>query len=703
VTHNHNLAAPHDVETGLPTPPSGHDLAAYRSRNLSLLIAASVMSMGCLIVSQFHFLAITGWLLLFAPFFVFTLVYYGISFVVNLGSRDFDHDGHSRLVDAWRPDRHPSLDVWLPICREDIAVLRNTWTHVARLRAAYPGAVTVYVLDDGDDPDCARMAREFGFDYSVRENRGWMRKAGNLRHGFAISRGTYVLILDADFAPRSDLPSQLIPYLEADPELGIVQSPQHFRTHDRQTWVERGAGAVQELFYRLVQVSRDRLDAAICVGSCAIYRRAALATNGGSTLIGHSEDVHTGFDLRRNGWGLRYVPIPLAAGLCPSGPDAFFVQQYRWCKGSMSLLGSRKFWVHRMRLRTRLCYLSGFCYYVHTAVAVLVVPVIPVVLLAFLPDRVRAVNYVLIYPSLLFNYAVFPAWHRCAFGLTAYTVRFLYGWSHLFALWDILRRRPMDWRPTGSGVARAVNRRFWTAVRLYSGGAAVLWLVLAAWRMVGIGPLAFSFLFGTGTMNAVIVGMALSSRKQAAHHEEARRADTATDSYGAHARRRARSVLMPNPGRAIGFAASLLAVIAMIGTVVAARSGSHLATSALGPVPVTTKPVPGATGGSRSPRIQPGVPSPSSAAPGTPQVAPTRNVPARVAFPVQAPTVPGSAVPHLPPPQPRDASPTPQASTSPSGIPTPTPTPTPTTDPTAGASASPTPSRSSATFPSSGP
>ena len=43
-------------------------------------------------------------------------------------------------------------------------------------------------------------------------------------------------------------------------------------------------------------------------------------------------------------------------------PDSFLAQQYRWCAGSMSLLGSRKFWAARMRWRTRCCYLSGFRY-----------------------------------------------------------------------------------------------------------------------------------------------------------------------------------------------------------------------------------------------------------------------------------------------------------------------------------------------------
>jgi cellulose synthase (UDP-forming) len=305
----------------------------------------------------------------------------------------------------------------------------------------------------------------------------------------------------------------MLPYLAADPSLGIVQSPQYFQVNKRQSWIERGAGAVQELFYRLVQVSRDRHDGAICVGSCAVYRREALKFNGGTTLIEHSEDVHTGFDLRRAGWGLRYIPIPLATGLCPPDPDSFLVQQYRWCAGSMSLLGSRKFWQTKMRWRTRCCYLSGFCYYVHTATFTFAAPIIPLTMLIFFPAHVKLINYVFILPSIIYNFAIFPAWHRCKFGPSAYMAKLLYGWSHVFAILDIFRRRQMSWQTTGNSRRKAGTRRIWIGIAAWNGSTSAAWVLLALWRANQYGAKNYAVLLFGGVFASVITAMALGSRR----------------------------------------------------------------------------------------------------------------------------------------------------------------------------------------------
>ncbi len=498
---------------GLPVAPSEAEKTGYADRNIALIIRTSLASFGALLISQFRFVflspAITYF---FLPFMIFTIVYYIISLCVNVRTRGFDLAAHHKLVASWQPVRYPSLDIFLPVCGEPLAVLHNTWAHVFELIRAYPGSSTAYVLDDGTDERVRMMAEDFGFSWIARPNRGWMKKAGNLRHGFACSSGEFILILDADFAPRPDMPIEMLPYFDRDPSLGIVQSPQYFRTRGRMSWMERGAGAVQELFYRLVQVSRDRHDGAICVGSCAIYRREALATNGGTTLIEHSEDVHTGFDLRRAGWALRYLPVPLAAGLCPSDPDSYLTQQYRWCAGSMSLLGSRKFWATRMRWRTRCCYVSGFCYYVHTALFTFAAPAIPLVMLILEPERVRLVNYIFIVPSIIYNLVVFPAWHRCRYGPEALMAKLLYGWAHFFALWDICRRKRMGWQATGGGKRKAGTRRIWVGVLVWNGGTGFAWVMLAVWRITRFGPV-FVPLLATGLLACAISCLALGARR----------------------------------------------------------------------------------------------------------------------------------------------------------------------------------------------
>ena len=169
------------------------------------------------------------------------------------------------------------MDVFLPVCGEPVDVVRNTWKYVAEMSDYYQGTVTAYVLDDSASPELKAMAREFGFAYATRPNRGWFKKSGNL----CLASRSLTATTSCSWTPISPrattCSTRPCPYMEADPDIGIVQTPQFFRITDDQTWVERGAGAVQELFYRSIQTARSRKGGAICVGSCAVYRRAALS------------------------------------------------------------------------------------------------------------------------------------------------------------------------------------------------------------------------------------------------------------------------------------------------------------------------------------------------------------------------------------------------------------------------------------------
>ena len=501
------------VRSGAPLPiPPGRreEKYCYVGRRMWILTLGSMISFPALVISQVAFIHLSPRLMLIMPFVAFTIFYYLVSLSVNAFSKEFDLDKHIALVAGWQPEKYPSVDVMLPVCGEPLEILHNTWRYVEAMLAHYPGEGRAYVLDDSGKPEVVALAAEFGFFCGTRENRGWFKKAGNLHYGLAQSSGEFALILDADFVPRYDMLDETLPYFIEDPKLGILQTPQFFRVIPGQTWVERGAGAVQELFYRVVQVSRQSRGGAICVGTNAMYRRAALDENGGTTLIEHSEDVHTGFDLRRLGWSLRYIPIALAAGICPEEIEPFYSQQYRWCSGSMSLLGSSKFWKMKMRPVTRLCYISGFFYYIHTALSTFFAPLIPIILCAFLPDHVKIVNYLLILPSLLYTMVIFPLWHRSPYRLSAWAVKMVYAWAHFFAIWDIFRGTPMGWQPTGAVIKKRKTRRLWTGVAIWGGGTALAWMGLAAYRMWTMNAPDFTLVFLTGVFYTLVVGRVLT-------------------------------------------------------------------------------------------------------------------------------------------------------------------------------------------------
>lgn len=64
---------------------------------------------------------------------------------------------------------------------------------------------------------------------------------------------------------RPEFLKETTPYFK-DRDVAILQTPQFFRYREEQTWVEKGAGVTQELFYRMVQVSY--VGVLCCFNSC---------------------------------------------------------------------------------------------------------------------------------------------------------------------------------------------------------------------------------------------------------------------------------------------------------------------------------------------------------------------------------------------------------------------------------------------------
>jgi cellulose synthase (UDP-forming) len=488
----------------LPAPPDDEEKASYAWRSLPYLTIALTFSAACVAATQVWYEAHNP--VLAAPFAAYTLlyvVYQAVSLPVNFTGRSFDLRAHELRVMSWHPRSYPAVDVFLPICGEPLSVLRNTWEGVAAMARAYQGRALIYVLDDGPSGDAEAMAGEFGFTYVRRPHPRERKKAGNLNYAFDRTGGEYIVIFDADFRPRPDFLAETLPYME-DRHVGIVQTPQFFRVSRQQTWVEKAAGATLEVFYRAVQTSRDRFGSALCVGSNAVYRRAALEPEGGFTLIPYAEDSHTGLDMRYHGYQLTYIPVVLAAGVCPATIDVFMRQQYRWCCGATSLIWARHMWRVPMPLRGRLPYIAGWLWNLTTAARTLILPLIPVTLLVFVPGEIRLRNVLLLIPAVITGTILYPLWHNTRWPPGTWPLAIAVGWAQALALWDYARGTVMSWQPSrGPGDA---TRRFRKAVLAWNGTLAMAWLSLAIWRLWQTGSGRFTAMALFGFVNAVIVG-----------------------------------------------------------------------------------------------------------------------------------------------------------------------------------------------------
>lgn len=487
----------------LPTAPSDAEKYAYlQPQRRSVVAVQTLVSVATSGVLTWFFLQHV----LLVPFVVVTAIniaYALVSFATGIRRRRVNLEHHLLKVAVWRPERHPSIDVFLPSAGEPLDVLDNTYAHVAALD--WPGVVKVLVLDDSARSDVRLLARRYGFVYHARPDRGRMKKAGNLLYGFDRSENDLIVVFDADFCPRPDFLSELVPYFD-DVEVGIVQSPQYFDSHGEMNWLQSAAGAVQEIFYRWVQPARDAADGAICVGTCALYRRSALVLSGGFAQIGHSEDVHTGVNLMKAGFRTRYVPVNVSAGLCPDNLQGFLSQQYRWCAGSMSLLRDTTFHAAPMTLAQRACFFTGFLYYISTGVTLFGGPLAAMVLVWFLPEEIWPYIYL---PLVAASWLVFAAWKSLLTGrwnLSVVRVQMFYSAAHALAIWHSIMGRTASWVPTGSAKEGKNGVPLSTKIsRLCLG-----WLVLAETALVvGVTRGALQFGLERFWLSIVLTGLAV--------------------------------------------------------------------------------------------------------------------------------------------------------------------------------------------------
>jgi Glycosyl transferase family group 2 len=493
----------------LPEPPDERDKASYAWRPRPIPAIALSISALPIVIAQFWLEFSHPALAIFAWCTTIYLAYQAVTIPMTLACRGFDAGAHSERVRRWQPARHPDVDICLPICGESLAVLRNTWAGVRELVDAYPGCAMPVVLDDGLSDEAREVSASYGFRYVRRPESRQLGKHGNLNYAFGLTASPLLVVFDADCRPRPDFLAQTLPYFD-DPAVGIVQTPRFARMAPRPTWVEQAAGPIAENFDRVAQVRADRFSAAVCLGSNVVYRRTALAAAGGFAPAAGGEAAHAALDVRRNGYRLKYLPLPLAAGAGPAGLQAFVRQQYRCCRGAMSVACSGQLWRLPMPGLARLPYLSGWLGNVVTALCALALPLLPVVVLAWLPGDIRTAYAMLLIPLLLAGLVLWPLWRGARVHPRSWPMSLARGWAQALVMWDFASGQ------LGSRLLAGAARRICRGITVWNGGLGLAWIALAGWRFAQAGSWPSAVAIALGLVYLVLVGRLILSANGAA-------------------------------------------------------------------------------------------------------------------------------------------------------------------------------------------
>jgi cellulose synthase (UDP-forming) len=251
-----------------------------------------------------------------------------------------------------------SVDVFVTVFDEPLQLVRRTVIGARAIR--YPHET--FVLDDGKRDEVRAMAEELGVGY-IRRDGTEHAKAGNLNHALSVTRGEFILQLDADHVPLPQMLDRLLGYF-TDARVAFVQSPHDFYNTDSFTHVVNDEGhrlwEENRIFFSLVQPGKDHHGASFFCGSCGILRRAALDEIGGFATQTVTEDMETSIALHGRGWQSRYHDETLAYGLAPASASQYHVQRLRWGTGSMQILRKMNpLWYPGLSWRQRLQYFSS--------------------------------------------------------------------------------------------------------------------------------------------------------------------------------------------------------------------------------------------------------------------------------------------------------------------------------------------------------
>src|SRR3954469_5218252 len=234
----------------------------------------------------------------------------------------------------------PRVTVQLPIFNE-MYVADRLIDAVCELD--YPAdLLEIQVLDDSTDETTSIAAlavrrhtlRGADIRYMHRVDRTGY-KAGALEAGLTEATGEFIAIFDADFIPGADFLHKTLPYLVADPKLGMVQARWGHINQDY-SLLTKIQSILLDAHFVLEHGARNRAGLFFNFnGTAGVWRREAIGDAGGWQHDTLTEDLDLSYRAQLRGWKFLFLPNLVTPAEVPVEMNAFKSQQHRWAKGSI--------------------------------------------------------------------------------------------------------------------------------------------------------------------------------------------------------------------------------------------------------------------------------------------------------------------------------------------------------------------------------
>jgi cellulose synthase (UDP-forming) len=269
----------------------------------------------------------------------------------------------------WLMNNRPLVDVLICTYNEDQTILERTIIGASAMD--YPN-FRIWVLDDGRRAWLKELCSQKGCQYLTRPD-NLHAKAGNINNAIEYlsklpAPPEFIAVLDADFVPFVNFLSRAL-CLFKEPNIGIVQTPQHFFNPDpiqNNLAISEVLPDEQRFFFDIIMPSKDAWGLAFCCGTSSIIRFSALNEIGGFPTDSVTEDFLLTVRLRERGYRTVYLNEKLSVGLAPEGLGEYATQRTRWCLGLVQICRGRSgpFRLHNgLPLSFRISLIETFLYW----------------------------------------------------------------------------------------------------------------------------------------------------------------------------------------------------------------------------------------------------------------------------------------------------------------------------------------------------